>query len=109
MVIHDTMQPTNKTIKISNTKKVADGDDHVAVPTNTSSFQQLFKENVKYGAQYTFWVKTDVPGSAFAGPVALQTAPIPPPSGLTHNQDYKNKVSSYELVFRELASKLFSS
>ena len=93
VIIHDSRQSYNRTLKISTTKRQHHGEDRVEeVATNSSSFHQVFSKSVKYGAQYTFWVKTDVQNSALAGPVTLKTVPIPAPSGLTHNQDYKNKV-----------------
>ena len=94
IVVENSVEGFNRTLKISTVtgKEEKSSGDIVEVPTGQSKFHHLFKDGVRYGAQYSFWVRTDAPTSTFAGPVTVKTAPIPPPSGLTHNQDYEKKV-----------------
>jgi len=94
--IHDSIKSFNRTLQLSQTMSVEsdDGEHTEEVPvshrgSSTTAFSQVFSQNVHYGATYSFWVRTNVPGSTFAGPVTVSTHPIPPPTALTSNQDAK--------------------
>ena len=92
ITIRDSAKAFNHTVKLSTVKKVpsGDGEHQEERPTSDASFRQVFSDNVRYGATYTFWVRTDSPGSKSAGPIQISTEAIPAPSALTSRQDVKS-------------------